>query len=107
MIVINKKENTAQVIDFAIRYDSKVASKETGKIEEYQDLIRELKKLWDMKIVIISIVKGALGTTPKTLPKRLKDIGIKTNIAELQENVILNTARKFENETIDCILIYI
>ena len=93
MIVINKKDNAAQVIDFAVPHDSRVDSKEIEKIEKYQDLVRELKKLWDMKIVVIPIVIGALGTTPKTLPKRLKDIGIKSNIGELQKTVILNTAR--------------
>ena len=46
-----------------------------------------------MKIVVIPIVIGALGTTPKTLPKRMKDIVIKTNIGELQKTGILNTAR--------------
>ena len=76
MIVIDKKTNKAQVIDFAIPYDSRVDSKEMEKIEKYQDLARELKKLWDMKVVVIPIVLGALGTTPKTLQKRMTDIGI-------------------------------
>ena len=83
----------AQLIDFAIPDDSRVDSKEIEKIEKHQDLVRELKKLWDMKIVVIPVVIGALGTTPKILPKRLKDSGIKTNIGEMQKTVILNTAR--------------
>ena len=93
MIVINKKRNMAQLIDFAIPHDSRVESKEIEKIEKYQDLVRELKKLWDMKIVVIPIVIRALGTTSKMLPKRLKDIVIKTNIGEMQKTVILNTVR--------------
>ena len=40
------------------------------KIEEYQDLIRELKKLWDMKIVVYLIALGALGTSPKDVTRR-------------------------------------
>ena len=83
MIVIDKETNKAQVIDFAIPYDSRVDSKEMEKIEKYQDLVRELKGLWDMKVVVIPIVLGALGTTPKTLQKRMKDIGIETRIGEL------------------------
>ena len=35
MIVINKKDNSAQVIDFAITHDSRVDSKEIEKIEKY------------------------------------------------------------------------
>ena len=68
-------------------------STEIEKIEKYQDLVRELKKLWDKKIVVIPIVIGALAATPQTPPKRLKGIGIKTNIGEVQTTVILNTAR--------------
>ena len=93
MIVIDKETNKAQIIDFAIPYDSRVDSKEMEKIEKYQDLVREMKKLWDMKVVVIPIVLEALGTTPKTLQKRMKDIGIETRIAELQKTVILHTAR--------------
>ena len=46
MIVIDKETNMAQVIDFAIPYDSRVDSKEMEKIEKCQDLVRELKRLW-------------------------------------------------------------
>ena len=64
MIVIDKETNKAQVIDFAIPHDSRVDSKEIEKIEKNQDLVRELKRLWDMKVVVIPKVLGALGTTP-------------------------------------------
>ena len=39
-----------------------VKLKESEKKDKYQDLARELKKLWDMKMTIIPIVIGALGT---------------------------------------------
>ena len=32
--------------------------------DKYLDLARELKKLWDMKVAVIPIVIGALGTIP-------------------------------------------
>ena len=37
------------------------------KKAKYLDLARELKKLWNMKVTIISIVIGALGTVTKGL----------------------------------------
>ena len=37
-------------------------------------MARELKKLWNMNVRVIPIVIGALGTTPKDLHKRLKEI---------------------------------
>ena len=46
MIVIDKETKFAKIIDFAIPYDSRVNSKEVEKIEKYQDLAPEIKKLW-------------------------------------------------------------
>ncbi len=46
--------------------------KESEKIVKCLDLARELKelkKLWNMKVVVISIVVGALETVPKGLAK--------------------------------------
>ena len=43
--------------------------KECEKKDKYLDLARELKKLWNMKVTIISIVIGAFGTVTKGLLK--------------------------------------
>ncbi len=47
--------------------------KESQKKNKYLDLVRELKKLWNMKVTIIPIVVGALGTVTKGLIKGLED----------------------------------
>lgn len=52
-------------------------------IDKYQDLAREMKKLW--KTTIVFVVIGALGLTSKMLPKRLKAIGMETDIVNLQK----------------------
>ena len=80
-------------MDFAIPYDSRVETKEFEKLEKYQDLARELRKLWNMCVWVIPIDVGTLGTTPKDLHKRFKEIGVETKIVELQKTVILNSAR--------------
>ena len=49
--------------------------------------------MWNMNVRVIPIVIGALGTTPKDLHKRLREIGIETKIVELQKTVILHSAR--------------
>ena len=41
--------------------------------DKYLDLARELKKLWNMKVTIIPIEIGAIGTVTKGLLKGLKD----------------------------------
>ena len=59
----------------------------------YNDLKRELKKVWDMPVKIIPVVVGALGTTPKKLKRSLSDIGFETRIVELQKTTTLYSAR--------------
>ena len=93
MIVVEKRNKCCKIIDFAIPYDSRIEEKEVEKVVKYQDLARELKKLWKMKTMVIPIVIGTFGTVPKDLKKRLENIGIETKIDELQKSVILNTAR--------------
>ena len=93
MIIIDKVKKLCQIVDFAVPYDTKVNTKEVEKIEKYQDLARELRKLWNMKVSIIPVIVGALGTTPKNICKRMEDIGIKTRILELQKTTIIHSAR--------------
>lgn len=46
--------------------------KETENIDKYLDLDREIRKLRNMKVIIVPLVLGILGTFPKSLRKRLK-----------------------------------
>ena len=45
----------------------------------------------------ITVVVGALGTTPKALKQQLSDIGIETRIVELQKTIILYYAGILQN----------
>ena len=51
-----------------------VKLKENEKKNKYLDLARELKKLRNMKMAVIQIVIGMLGTVTKGLIKRLEDL---------------------------------
>ena len=82
-----------QIKDFACPYDGRVDTKELKKIEHYQDLARELRKIWNMKVKVIPLVIRALGTTPIKLRNWLKQIGIETQITESQKTVLPHTAR--------------
>ena len=81
------------VSSFALHIRHLPSYREIEYIEKYQDLKREVQKLWNMKVKTIPIVIGALGTIPKTLHKQLEQI--ETNIAfeQMQTTVLLNTAR--------------
>ena len=54
---------------------------------------RELQKIWNVKVKIISLVVGSLGALPKEFDNRLKQIGITGGTAQVQKAVLLRTAR--------------
>ena len=50
------------IIDFAIPRDVRVKDKELEKIEKYQLLREEIRKLWKLKkVTVVPAVIGALG----------------------------------------------
>ena len=61
-------------MDFAVPADHRVKLKESEKKYKYLDLAWELKKLWNMKVTVILIVIGDLGTVIKRLIQRLEDL---------------------------------
>ena len=71
---------------------NRVKLNENEKMDKYLDLARELKKLWNMKVKVIPIVVGALGTVPINLEKRLKDMEIR-RIETIQNTALLKSAR--------------
>ena len=49
MIIVEKKNNKCQIIDFAVPFDTRIDEKEKEKIFKYQDLARELTKTVEQK----------------------------------------------------------
>ena len=80
-------------MNFAVPGDSRVEEKQKDKIEKYQDLGRELQKIWNVKVKIILLFASSLGAIPKQLGNRLKQIGITAGTAQFQKTVLLVTAR--------------
>ena len=56
-----------KIIDFVVPFDTRVDIKELEKIEKYQVLARELRKIWIKRLKVTPIIIGALGTTPRLL----------------------------------------
>ena len=52
-------------MDFSVLTYLRVKLKEIEKKDKYVDLTREMKKLWNIKVMMISIVIGALSTVFK------------------------------------------
>ena len=62
---MSKKENKRIILDINIPGDSKVHEKELEKIEKYQDLTWEIRKMWSVKNIPVAV--GALGSVTKKL----------------------------------------
>ncbi len=67
-------------MDFAVPVDHWIKLKEIEKRDKYLDRGKELKKLWNMKVMVIPIVIGAFGTVTKGLMKRLGNLKIKGRV---------------------------
>ena len=93
IIIINKKTRICKIVDFAVPADHKTNLKESEKKDKYLDLAREIKKLWNMKVTIVPIGIGALGTITKGLLKGLEDLEIGRWVETIQTTALLMTAR--------------
>ena len=90
IVINNKKEWTCKIVNFA---DHRVKLKENEKKDKYLDFARELKKLWNMKVMIIPITTSAFGTVTKGLLKGLVDLEIGRRVETIQSTKLLRTAR--------------
>ena len=97
IVIIDKTKNECKIIDFACPFHRRIEEREEYNMKGYNDLERELKKIWDMPLKVIPVVVGALGTTPKKLKQRLSFIGIERRIVELQKITVLYSARTLQN----------
>ena len=55
------------------------------------DLARQLKKLWNMKVMVIPIVIG--GVAPNGLLKGLEDLKIREGVEPIQTTALLRSAK--------------
>ena len=63
LIVIDKKEQKGIIFYIAVPADERVEEEEKEKAEKYQDLKREIRRLWKLRNVeIVPVVIGALGS---------------------------------------------
>ena len=60
LVVVDKKR-ICKIMDFVVPGDSRIEKKEKEKIEKYQDVRRELQKIWIVRVKIIPLVVGSLG----------------------------------------------
>ena len=83
IVEVNKNERNCAITDIAIPGDIKVSEKEKEKTERYQELKREIKRMWNIRsIKVILVVVVALGSTSKKLKKCIEELGVVISAAE-------------------------
>ena len=92
LIVIDKKGQKEIISDIAVPADVRVQEKE--KVEKYQDLKKEIRRLWKLRNVeIVPVVIGALGSVSAEFDKWMVKPGITCDVGVMQKTVLLGTAR--------------
>ena len=74
-------------------YKQFVYSYIVSKKDKHQDLARELKKMWNMKVTVLPIVISALGTVTNGFIKRLEDLEKRRRVETIQTTALLRSAR--------------
>jgi hypothetical protein len=93
IVLHNKKEGWAQILDIAVPYDTNVVSKTAEKITKYRDLEILLKQNWEVrKIQTIPIIVGTFGTVCKNFTYYLKQVSPHIRPDVVQKNTVLGTA---------------
>ena len=68
IVVVEKDSNKAIIVDIASPWDHRVYEKESEKVEKYQDLKREIRKLWGTRRVeVILVVVDALSAVKQKI----------------------------------------
>ena len=66
LVVVEKENNKAIIVDIASPWDHRVYEKEYEKIEKYKDPKREIGRLWGIRhLEVVPVVVGALGVISK------------------------------------------
>ena len=94
IVLVEKKEKRCSVFDIAVPADVRCSEKEIEKVEKYQDLKREIGRIWQMRSVnVVHVVIGALGSVTKKFEKWSEKLQVDANIGVEQKITLLGTAR--------------
>ena len=93
LLLVRKKTKEATIIDIAVPGDTRIVDREQEKILKYQDLKREIKKVWQLrKVQVVPIVVGALGAVTSNFQKHLDSVSCKLKVSNIQKTTLLGSA---------------
>ena len=94
IVILDKIERKFLIIDVACSLDIGVKGKEKEKIENYQYLKRELKRIWKLsRVTVVPVIIGTLGTFSKDIEKWSAEIGVTCRLKSLQIACLPGAAR--------------
>ena len=94
IVLHDKEKNECKIIDDSCPFDASVIDREEEKKGKYEDLRREVAKLWRVrKVVIIPIVIGALGTLSRNFKTYVEGLEMRQLTSLLQKTCILGKAK--------------
>ncbi|XP_067940204.1 uncharacterized protein [Watersipora subatra] len=83
IVVVDKENKRATIINIAVPNDYNIASKEKEKVEKYFPLGDEMEKCWNVRTTVIPVVIGALGAITPAHKMWLAQIPTAINSGEL------------------------
>ena len=83
LIVIDNKEQKGIIIDIAVPADVRVEEKEKENVHKYQDLKKEIRRLWKLRN----------GSVSAEFDKWMGKLSITCNVGVMQKTALLGTAR--------------
>ena len=94
LIVTGKKEQKGIIAGIAVPADVRVEQKEKEKVERYNDLKKEIRRLWTLRnLEIVPVVIGAPGIVFSEFDRWMGKLGIIWNVGVTQKIALLGTAR--------------
>ena len=94
ILIVNKCEKEAIIIDIAVPGDIRIIDREQDKILAYQDLKYEIKRCRGLrKVKVIPVVVGALGAVSPKFSTYLTNLDCKIHPSNIQKTVLLGSAR--------------
>ena len=81
-------------MDIAVSGDSNIVQKESETYDEkYQDLAREIKKIWKSKTEVVPVAVGSLSSKSKKLAGHLEQLGIEDQTRTMQTLALFGLAQ--------------
>lgn len=93
MVVWNKTETTALIIDFAVPLDNNIAKAYGEKMTKYESLARQMRDMWKLRSVrIIPLIITANGLVHRKTAAHIEELKLPSNtLTWMQKAVILGT----------------